>query len=263
MTLPQYYRTAKGNQALENRSVKLNSRQRALLLMIESRHGNRLSQLQLQQLATADNLALLLEHQLIAVPETAVPETAILETALPQQKPEARRSIQKHQPLVQDNPAIATLVPAQTGFDNAPAQTAFASAPAQSATSILPAQQPQARLPEAQAADLAGQQTVIAADLHSAAMVQATPVYLSFDDIQQLMMSSLRQHCGLLASALIKDIQHASSVGKLRMCQMRWVTTMTETRASSAQIAAWAEQINYSLNHVSETVASLPEGLTL
>lgn len=254
MTLPQYYRTAKGNQALENRSVKLNSRQRALLLMIESRHGNRLSQLQLQQLATADNLALLLEHQLIAVPETAVPEIAMPETALPQQKPEARRSIQKHQPLVQDNPAIATLVPAQT---------AFASAPAQSATSILPAQQPQARLPEAQAADLAGQQTVIAADLHSAAMVQATPVYLSFDDIQQLMMSSLRQHCGLLASALIKDIQHASSVGKLRMCQMRWVTTMTETRASSAQIAAWAEQINYSLNHVSETAASLPEGLTL
>lgn len=254
MTLPQYYRTAKGNQALENRSVKLNSRQRALLLMIESRHGNRLSQLQLQQLATADNLALLLEHQLIAVPETAVPEIAMPETALPQQKPEARRPIQKHQPLVQDNPAIATLVPAQTGFDNAPAQ---------SATSILPAQQPQARLPETQAADLAGQETVIAADLHSAAMVQATPVYLSFDDIQQLMMSSLRQHCGLLASALIKDIQHASSVGKLRMCQMRWVTTMTETRASSAQIAAWAEQINYSLNHVNETAASLPEGLTL
>ena len=111
--------------------------------------------------------------------------------------------------------------------------------------------------------DLAGQDIIVSADLHTAAMLQATPDYLTFDDVKQLMMNSLREYCGLLASALIKEIQHASSITKLRMCQMRWVTTLTETRASSAQIAMWVEQINYSLSCPSEQVIPLSEALTL
>lgn len=256
MTLPQYYRTPKGNQALENRSVKLTSRQRALLLMIENGNASHLSQQQLRQLATPDNLAVLLEHQLIAAPETnkfpeasTVPETtvqAILPAFTPEIQPTApihvEAGISQHQQITTENhiaqPASAIIL-----------KTHQEIAAPERMPDLIPS--------------LAGQDIVISADLHSAAMLPSNPVYLSFDEVKQLMMSSLREYCGLLASALIKDIQHASSITKLRMCQMRWVTTLTETRAPSAQIKRWVEQINDSLNHVSESPVSSPEALTL
>ena len=244
MTLPQYYRTPKGNQALENRSVKLTSRQRALLLMIENGRASHLSQQQLRQLATPDNLAVLLEHQLIAAPETT--EQAIPSAFTPEIQPSApihvEAGISQHQQIITENqiaqPASAIILKTHQEI-------------------VTPERMPDL-IPS-----LAGQDIIISADLHSAAMLPSNPVYLSFDEVKQLMMSSLREYCGLLASALIKDIQHASSITKLRMCQMRWVTTLTETRASSAQIKRWVEQINDSLNHVSESPVSSHEALTL
>ena len=105
MTLPQYYRTPKGNQALENRSVKLTSRQRALLLMIENGSASHLSQQQLRQLATPDNLAVLLEHQLIAATETT--EQAILPAYAPEIQPVApihvEAGISQHQQITTEN----------------------------------------------------------------------------------------------------------------------------------------------------------------
>lgn len=244
MTLPQYYRTPKGNQALENRSVKLTSRQRALLLMIENGSASHLSQQQLRQLATPDNLAVLLEHQLIAAPETT--EQAIPSVFTPEIQPTApihvEAGISQHQQITTENhiaqPASAIIL-----------KTHQEIAAPERMPDLIPS--------------LAGQDIIISADLHSAAMLPSNPVYLSFDEVKQLMMSSLREYCGLLASALIKDIQHASSITKLRMCQMRWVTTLTETRAPSAQIKRWVEQINDSLNHISESPVSSPEALTL
>lgn len=244
MTLPQYYRTLKGNQALENRSVKLTSRQRALLLMIENGNASHLSQQQLRQLATPDNLAVLLEHQLIAAPETTA--QAILPAYVPEIQPVApiyvEAGIPQHQQIISENQVVqpASAIALQTHQEIAVPEPM---------PDLIPS--------------LAGQDIVISTDLHSAAMLQSTPVYLSFDEVKQLMMTSLREYCGLLASALIKDIQHASSITKLRMCQMRWVTTLTETRAPSAQIKRWVEQINDSLNHVNESPASSPEALTL
>ncbi len=216
MTLPQYYRTPKGNQALEDRSVKLSSRQRALLLMIETGHASHLSQQQLRQLATPDNLAILLAHDLIVAGTSAV-------------------SVE---------PQLATLV-------------------IQPAVDIWPESTHKQAIAAAQVPDLAGQDIIVSAELHTAAMLQATPDYLTFDEVKQLMMNSLREYCGLLASALIKDIQHASSLGKLRMCQMRWVTTLTETRVSSAQIAVWVDQINYSLSCSGDGSITRPETLAL
>lgn len=244
MTLPQYYRTPKGNQALENRSVKLTSRQRALLLMIENGNASHLSQQQLRQLATPDNLAVLLEHQLIAAPETTA--QAIPSAFTPEIQPVApihvEAGISQHQQIITENQITqpASAITLQTHQEIAAPE----------------------RMPDL-IPSLAGQDIIISADLHSAAMLPSNPVYLSFDEVKQLMMTSLREYCGLLASALIKDIQHASSITKLRMCQMRWVTTLTETRAPSAQIKRWVEQINDSLNHVSESPASSPEALTL
>ncbi|WP_026471577.1 hypothetical protein [Alkanindiges illinoisensis] len=256
MTLPQYYRTPKGNQALENRSVKLTSRQRALLLMIENGNASHLSQQQLRQLATTDNLAVLLEHQLIAAPETSkFPETSTPLETIAQAIPTTFHS--EIQPVAPTHFEAGAPQHQQVVTENQVAQPA--SAIALQTHQALAAPEPMPDL----IPSLAGQDIVISTDLHSAAMLQSTPVYLSFDDVKQLMMNSLREYCGLLASALIKDIQHASSITKLRMCQMRWVTTLTETRAPSAQIKRWIEQINDSLNHVGESPASSPEALTL
>lgn len=241
MALPQYYRTPKGNQALENRSIKLSSRQRALLLMIENGHTSHLSQQQLRQLATPDNLAILLEHQLIVAGTSAVSVDPQIAT-----------------PLVQPIALVS-----QSDMDQPHEQQISANVSIQPAVDTWPESAHKQAIAAAQVPDLAGQDIIVSADLHTAAMLQATPDYLTFDDVKQLMMNSLREYCGLLASALIKDIQHASSITKLRMCQMRWVTTLTETRASSAQIAMWVEQINYSLSCPSEQVIPLSEALTL
>ena len=226
MTSPQYYRTPKGNQALENRCIKLSSRQRALLLMIENGHSSHFSQQQLQQLATPDNLTVLLAHQLIAAPDAAGHNISVSNTATPNAAPRHPWPQPEHLDKNAANPM------------------------------------PQ-NIPDLTGQDIILQDMGISADLHSAAMLHSSAVYLSFDEVKQLMINSLREYCGLLASALIKDIQHTSSMTKLRMCQMRWVTTLTETRASSAQIAIWVDQINTSLASSSDVPTPQPEALTL
>ncbi|RYY79703.1 MAG: hypothetical protein EOO69_05310 [Moraxellaceae bacterium] len=250
MTSPQYYRTPKGNQELENRCIKLSSRQRALLLMIENGHSSHLSQQQLRQLATPDNLTVLLAHQLIVAPDVA---------ATHHHKPRSAPQIQ-HQnmpPVEPINPITAIQTPQHT--DVASASTLRSKRHRQTDTDIP---MPEI-IPDLTGQEITLQEMVISTDLHSAAMLHSTPVYLSFDEVKHLMMNSLREYCGLLASALIKDIQHTSSITKLRMCQMRWVTTLTETRASPAQIAIWVDQINMSLAGSCDMPAHQQEALTL
>lgn len=263
MTLPHYYRTAKGNwvlehRALENRPVKLTSRQRALLLMIENGQNSHLSQQQLYQLATPDNLAVLLEHQLIAAPDDIPPVIPQILT-------------RNTQPASAIKPEPIPVLTQHTEIDEGLIQTARHLSnpqPSHEATHQVSLSHQQPVIPNLEAnaiADLAGQHIVISDDLQSVTTQHSAPVYLSFDEVKQLMMDSLREYCGLLASALIKEIQHASSITKLRLCQMRWVTTLTETRASSAQIKLWVEQINYSLHcaSVADSPSSRAEALTL
>lgn len=239
MTSPQYYRTPKGNQALENRCIKLSSRQRALLLMIENGHSSHLSQQQLRQLATPDNLTVLLVHQLIVASDLAASDLAAPHHHTPQSVAQIQRP--NMQPVEPVSPIAAIQTPQQTHAAHPMPET----------------------IPDLTGQDIVVQEIIISADLHSAAMLHSTPVYLSFDEVKQLMMNSLREYCGLLASALIKDIQHTSSMTKLRMCQMRWVTTLTETRASSTQIAIWVDQINASLAGSCDVPAHQQEALTL
>ena len=216
MVFEQYCRTVKGNHTLQNRSVKLDSRQRALLLMIESRQPTHLQQQQLKQLATADNLAVLLDHQLIApIGSAAQPTQDVVELSLPQL-------------LIDTTPN-----PINQPFVAAVAIT-----------------------------DVCQQQHAVSSDLYSAAMAQGLPHYLEFDAVKRLMIVGLQTYCGLLASGLIREIEQAHSISKLRLCQMRWVTTLTETRATHAQISAWVAQINRSLDQLLDSSLNPSDAMT-
>ena len=320
MTLPQYCRTARGNLELSHRTIKLNSRQRALLLMIDASELNGLSQQQFRHLATADNLAVLLQHQLIAETAAFASQQALYhtlhakqeQTSATQEQALQRQPLHHHtlpdhpvknqpfntsqaqsdmlvenatklrsiainsesiaaEPALRPEGLLAVANPHSIGADPIIVSPANAdSLRVNPLSSGLPSNdislndisshsldQPLDTIP-----DLTGQ------DISPAiqpAVSQPALEYLEFEQVKQLMMSSLRQYCGLLASALIKDIQYASSVTKLRLCQMRWVTTLTETRASRAQIALWVEQINFSLaeRHEQHELASTGSNLTL
>lgn len=320
MTLPQYCRTARGNLELSHRTIKLNSRQRALLLMIDASELNGLSQQQFRHLATADNLAVLLQHQLIAETAAFASQQALYHTlhAKQEQTSATQEQALQRQPLhhhtlpdhpVKNQPFNTSQAQSDMLVENATklrsiaiSSESIAAEPALRPEGLLavanphsigadpiivsPANADSLRVnplssglssndislndisshsldqPLDTIPDLTGQ------DISPAiqpAVSQPALEYLEFEQVKQLMMSSLRQYCGLLASALIKDIQYASSVTKLRLCQMRWVTTLTETRASRAQIALWVEQINFSLaeRHEQHELASTGSNLTL
>lgn len=325
MTLPQYCRTARGNLELSHRTIKLNSRQRALLLMIDASELNGLSQQQFRHLATADNLAVLLQHQLIAETAAFASQQALYHTlhAKQEQASATQNQALQRQPLhhhalpdhpVKNQPFNTSQAQSDMLVENATKLRSIAI----SSESIAaePALRPEGLLAVANPHSIGADPIIVSPanadslrinpmrvnplssglssndislnDLSShsldqpldtipdltgqdispaiqPAVSQPALEYLEFEQVKQLMMSSLRQYCGLLASALIKDIQYASSVTKLRLCQMRWVTTLTETRASRAQIALWVEQINFSLaeRHEQHELASTGSNLTL
>ncbi|RYZ98888.1 MAG: hypothetical protein EOO68_13210 [Moraxellaceae bacterium] len=300
MTLPQYCRTARGNLELSHRTIKLNSRQRALLLMIDANELNSLSQQQFRHLATADNLAVLLQHQLIAETEAFARQQSLYH-ALRAKQAQATTAInglqaeqdathgskvQEDSAILIENPAklrpVALVTESTAAAPVATPDGLLAVAHTHSigvnpinADSVSPnsisrnlskneLEQQIDAIPDLTGQDISA---ITQPAVSQPALTPAAPVfeYLEFEQIKQLMMSSLRQYCGLLASALIKDIQYASSVTKLRLCQMRWVTTLTETRASRAQIALWVEQINFSLaeRHESPEIAPTELNLTL
>lgn len=327
MTLPQYCRTARGNLELSHRTIKLNSRQRALLLMIDASELNGLSQQQFRHLATADNLAVLLQHQLIAETAAFASQQALYHTlhAKQEQTSATQEQALQRQPLhhhtlpdhpVKNQPFNTSQAQSDMLVENATklrsvaiSSESIAAEPPLRPEGLLavanphsigadpiivsPANADSLRVnplssglssndislndlsshsldqPLDTIPDLTGQDisAITQPAVSQPALTPAAPVfeYLEFEQIKQLMMSSLRQYCGLLASALIKDIQYASSVTKLRLCQMRWVTTLTETRASRAQIALWVEQINFSLaeRHESPEIAPTELNLTL
>ena len=211
----QYCRTDRGNQTLQNRSVKLNSRQRALLLIIESKQTTNLHQQQLTQLATPDNLAVLLEHQLI-MPIEASAQSMQDMVELPVPVPSSEKTAKAINKPVADTVAVKALCQ---------------------------------------------QYQTVSSDLHSAAMAHGMPHYLEFEAVKQLMIVGLQTYCGLLASMLIREIEQANSIAKLRLCQMRWVTTLTETRATHKQIAAWVAQINDSLDNLLDSTANVLEAV--
>lgn len=211
----QYYRTEKGRQALVDRSVRLNARQRALLLMIESEEANTLLRSQIEKLATPENLAQLVEHGLIeSMGGETNPQDLLVQLALPA--------------AASNEPEFAAPV-----------------APLNETVGVV------AEADELQPPLLTARVDVVkpvVGPLFDA--VEIPDVVLSLDEVKMMMAASLRRYCGLLAAPLVRDIEKAATAAQLRMCQMRWVTLLTESRAGAHNIAMWKEQINENLKNL-------------
>lgn len=70
---------------------------------------------------------------------------------------------------------------------------------------------------------------------------------LSFEDIQQLMMKTLSNYCGLMTKPLIQKIEKATTIQELKLCQVQWITSLQESRIPPQELASALRTINYSI----------------
>ncbi len=250
--LVQYYRTEKGRQELSDRSLRLNARLRALLLMIETEEASTLVKHQLEKLATPENLGQLLEYGLIYSHANGVIRS--------QQTAEAG---QESQQIIASNESVflPEVRPVQAHAEQ-PFKSSDIPVPNDPVDRVVSHELPVQAQPVADDVLLASMQVQVKPEdsAEPAAVVPAAsviapvvatppaPARLSFDDVKGLMAASLKKYCGLMATGLIREIEQAKSAAQLRLCQMRWVTMLTESRAGSSNIAEWRAQINDNLS---------------
>lgn len=83
----------------------------------------------------------------------------------------------------------------------------------------------------------------------------ATPSQtLSFEEIQQLMMKTLADHCGLMTKTLILKIKKITTIQELKICQVQWITSLQESRISPQELARSLHTINYSIQLLSQSI---------
>ncbi|MFU9047952.1 hypothetical protein ACNAUY_16375 [Acinetobacter tibetensis] len=75
-------------------------------------------------------------------------------------------------------------------------------------------------------------------------------VALDFDDVKYLMAQLLQKYCGLMAKKLILRIQGSEDIRALKLCQMQWITQLQETRIPPKELNRILHQINFSLQRL-------------
>ena len=70
---------------------------------------------------------------------------------------------------------------------------------------------------------------------------------LSFEEIQQLMMKTLSNYCGLMTKPLVQKIEKATTIQELKLCQVQWITSLQESRIPPQELARSLRTINYSI----------------
>ncbi|WP_336038545.1 hypothetical protein [Acinetobacter calcoaceticus] len=77
---------------------------------------------------------------------------------------------------------------------------------------------------------------------------------LSFEEIQQLMIKTLADHCGLMTKPLILKIEKITTIQELKICQIQWITSLQESRISPNQLAHALHTINYSIRLIQQSI---------
>lgn len=77
---------------------------------------------------------------------------------------------------------------------------------------------------------------------------------LSFEEIQQLMMKTLSNYCGLMTKPLVQKIEKATTIQELKLCQMQWITSLQESRIPPQELASALHTINYSIQLLSQSI---------
>lgn len=77
--------------------------------------------------------------------------------------------------------------------------------------------------------------------------MQLSAEILDFEQVKQLMVQLLQQHCGLMAKQLITRILQTTDLRSLKQCQIQWITTLQESRIAPQELNRCLSQINSSL----------------
>ena len=218
LNFPQFRKTSRAHEALNRRDRQLSSRLRHLLLLID--RSDTASRGLRQSLMTQENLDALLRLSLIEPIEPAATEQSA-----PIDRVEAVTDTMPALRVVLDQPAQ----PLADNLDPEPISTAALIAEFEQAVQQAEYQEQQANQYQTQPQH-AQVQTVLA-------MVE----------VQQLMIQSLRQACGLLAAGLMREIDAAQSIEQLHRCQGRWKMTLLDSRFDRGQIDQWIDQVSLSI----------------
>ena len=218
LNFPQFRKTSRAHEALNRRDRQLASRLRHLLLLID--RSDTASRGLRQSLMTQENLDALLRLSLIEPIEPAATEQSA-----PIDRVEAVTDTMPALRVVLDQPAQ----PRADNLDPEPISTAALIAEFEQAVQQAEYQEQQANQYQTQPQH-AQVQTVLA-------MVE----------VQQLMIQSLRQACGLLAAGLMREIDAAQSIDQLHRCQGRWKMTLLDSRFDRGQIDQWIDQVSLSI----------------
>lgn len=218
LNFPQFRKTSRAHEALNRRDRQLSSRLRHLLLLID--RSDTASRGLRQSLMTQENLDALLRLSLIEPIEPAATEQSA-----PIDRVEAVTDTMPALRVVLDQPAQ----PLADNLDPEPISTAALIAEFEQAVQQAEYQEQQANQYQTQPQH-AQVQTVLA-------MVK----------VQQLMIQSLRQACGLLAAGLMREIDAAQSIDQLHRCQGRWKMTLLDSRFDRGQIDQWIDQVSLSI----------------
>jgi hypothetical protein len=210
-----YSKTQLGHDALKQRSLQLNARQRRLLVLIGTEDFDSMNEIFKQRLAPPELIEQLSEMGLIMASSirslaktTDQIQTTSLHTA--QQNAFTHRLTKEPQQPIQleitePRPQAVRLSEEQIVQPNPPIEV------------------------EPQFEDL---------------------VALDFDDVKYLMAQLLQKYCGLMAKQLILRIQGSEDIRALKLCQMQWITQLQETRIPPKELNRILHQINFSLQRL-------------
>lgn len=210
-----YSKTQLGHDALKQRSLQLNARQRRLLVLIGTEDFDSMNEIFKQRLAPPELIEQLSEMGLImassirSLAETTDQiQTTSLHTA--QQNAFTHRLTKEPQQPIQleitePRPQAVRLSEEQIVQPNPPIEV------------------------EPKFEDL---------------------VALDFDDVKYLMAQLLQKYCGLMAKQLILRIQGSEDIRALKLCQMQWITQLQETRIPPKELNRILHQINFSLQRL-------------
>jgi hypothetical protein len=214
-----YSKTQLGHDALKQRSLPLNARQRRLLVLIGTEDFESMNEIFKQRLAPPELIEQLSEMGLIMASSVKA----------------------------MDKPDVQTV---QTVAEPQSSATQHASNPM-----FTPTNEPNAQLaaiPESspQAALLSHDQIVQPANPEPTEPEFEDSVALDFEDVKYLMAQLLQKYCGLMAKQLVLRIQGAEDLRSLKLCQMQWITQLQETRIPPKELNRILHQINFSLQRL-------------
>ncbi|MCJ0927587.1 hypothetical protein MTX11_06155 [Acinetobacter lwoffii] len=216
-----FYKTQRGIEVLQDRSIPLTARQRRLLVLIGSQDFNLLNDGLKQQLAPAELLDQLYAMDLIVPAETG-------EVAFSQKQADARTDTKVDLAHSEIHRSLNSSIAADSATKD-----------------FTPEMEPIKILQNTPSAETDSSHEQKLPELK----------LMSFEDLKYMMMESLQKYCGLMAKQQIHHILQAPDVRSLKLCQMQWITSLQESRIAPQKLNHILKQINFALDHLQQNEA--------